>query len=142
LSTTFGTVIEHEGNDLAKFELPPSLRPTRNHVDSEFVTTDNNAWKHRNIVRQDCVRPPSEHVRRRLTDTAAFDHRALDANVSVMTEDHVMLGSGHPYRLREQQIGLLAHTSPTLDATARERMHWRDVQAFCGLAAEARVRRS
>jgi hypothetical protein len=63
MSTAFGTVIEHEGNDLVKFELPASLRPTCNHLDGEFVTTDNDAWKHRGIVGQDRVRRSKGHRR-------------------------------------------------------------------------------
>lgn len=70
-----------------------------------------NAWKHRDIVRQDCPRPPSEYARRFHTDAITFDPRALELLIGVMGVDRVMLGSDYPFPLGEQRIGSLIQGS-------------------------------
>ena len=79
-----------------------------------------NAWKHRDIVREDCPRPPSEYVKRFFVDSAVFDAGALRLLVDVMGDDRVMLGSDYPFPLGEQKIGELVSSSElSLDAKQR-----------------------
>lgn len=70
-----------------------------------------NAWKHRDIVRQDCPRPPSEYASRFHVDAITFDARALGLLIDVMGVDRVMLGSDYPFPLGEQHIGELIQSS-------------------------------
>ncbi|OFA03476.1 amidohydrolase family protein [Duganella phyllosphaerae] len=79
-----------------------------------------NAWKHRDIVREDCPRLPSEYVKRFFVDSAVFDPGALRLLVDVMGDDRVMLGSDYPFPLGEQKIGDLVLSSElSLDAKQR-----------------------
>jgi aminocarboxymuconate-semialdehyde decarboxylase len=93
-----------------------------------------NAWQHRDIVRQDCPNPPSSYARRFHVDSAVFDPGALRLLVEVMGDDRVMLGSDHPFPLGEQQIGALVAEAGFLDAAARQRIRHDNALAFFGLS--------
>jgi aminocarboxymuconate-semialdehyde decarboxylase len=119
--------------------IPESLKICFAHGGGSFAYTlgrVDNAWKHRDIVRQDCPRPPSEYARRFHTDTAVFDSRALDLLIDVMGVDRVMLGSDYPYPLGEQPIGSLIKASPSFDATQRRRLLHDNATHFFNLARE------
>lgn len=73
-----------------------------------------NAWRHRDIVREDCPRPPSEYTDRFYVDSAVFDQGALRLLVDVMGADRVMLGSDYPFPLGEQKIGSLVQQASFL----------------------------
>ena len=64
-----------------------------------------NAWRNRDIVREDCPRLPSSYVDRFSVDAAVFSGDALTFLVKTMGEERVMLGSDFPYPLGEQQVG-------------------------------------
>ncbi len=116
--------------------IPESLKICFAHGGGSFAYTlgrVDNAWKHRDIVRKDCPRPPSEYARRFYTDAAVFDHGALDLLVSVMGADRVMLGSDYPYPLGEQQIGSLINQAPTLSPTQRDLMLSGNARTFFNL---------
>ena len=81
-----------------------------------------NAWTHRDIVREDCPHLPSSYTDRFHVDSAVFDPRALDLLVSVMGEERVMLGSDYPFPLGEQTIGDLVRSQPGFSATTRNRI--------------------
>ena len=103
--------------------IPESLKICFAHGGGSFAYTlgrVDNAWKHRDIVRKDCPRPPSEYASRFHTDTAVFDHKALDLLTSVMGMERVMLGSDYPFPLGEQEIGALVKTSPFMDAAQQQ----------------------
>ncbi|HEY0297152.1 MAG TPA: amidohydrolase family protein [Bordetella sp.] len=93
-----------------------------------------NAWQHRDIVRQDCPRPPSEYARRLWCDSALFDHKALDMLVDAVGVDHVMMGSDYPFPLGEQPIGSLVSGSPYLDEAARKKILADNAKVFFNLA--------
>jgi aminocarboxymuconate-semialdehyde decarboxylase len=78
-----------------------------------------NAWRHRDIVREDCPHPPSHYCDRFMVDSAVFDARALSLLVDVMGAGRVLLGSDYPFPLGEQQIGKLVREHPTLAAEAK-----------------------
>ncbi|HEY1151311.1 MAG TPA: amidohydrolase family protein [Pseudoduganella sp.] len=92
-----------------------------------------NAWKHRDIVRQDCPRPPSEYVKRFFVDSAVFDAGALKLLVDVMGDERVMLGSDYPFPLGEQRIGGLV-TSSDLPQRSKELILHGNAQEFFNLS--------
>ncbi|PAT33704.1 amidohydrolase family protein [Vandammella animalimorsus] len=103
--------------------IPQRLKICFAHGGGSFAFTlgrADNAWKHRDIVRKDCPRPPSEYVHRFHTDAAVFDHAALQLLVDVMGPERVMLGSDYPFPLGEQPIGWLIQSAPDLDANNRQ----------------------
>jgi aminocarboxymuconate-semialdehyde decarboxylase len=73
-----------------------------------------NAWRCRDIVRQDCPNLPSSYVKRFFVDSAVFDQGALRLLVDVMGSDRIMLGSDYPFPLGEQSIGRLVNENPWL----------------------------
>jgi aminocarboxymuconate-semialdehyde decarboxylase len=96
-----------------------------------------NAWRHRDIVRQECPQLPSSYARRFHVDTAVFDTGALRLLTEVMGVDRVMLGSDSPFPLGEQRIGSLVRESPHLSDSDRKRMLRGNAEAFFGLALTA-----
>lgn len=91
-----------------------------------------NAWRHRDIIRQDCPRLPSSYTDRFYVDSAVFDARSLRLLVDVMGEDRVLLGSDYPYPLGEQEVGRLVATAGLEDRTVRK-IQCDNTLAFFGL---------
>ena len=90
-----------------------------------------NAWRHRDIIREDCPQLPSSYTDRFYTDSAVFDPRALRLLVDVMGEDRVLLGSDYPYPLGEQEVGrLVAHAD--LSPTVQQKILLRNTLTFFG----------
>src|SRR5690606_28661214 len=90
--------------------LPRSLKICFAHGGGSFaylLGRVDNAWRERDIIRQDCPNPPSSYVDRFHVDSAVFDPRALQFLVRVMGQSQVMLGSDYPFPLGEQKIGQL-----------------------------------
>lgn len=81
-----------------------------------------NAWRGRDIVRQDCPRLPSSYVDRFSVDSAVFDQRSLSLLTEVMGCDRVMLGSDYPFPLGERRIGQLVGESQTLSPAEKQRI--------------------
>jgi aminocarboxymuconate-semialdehyde decarboxylase len=81
-----------------------------------------NAWRHRDIVRKDCPRPPSGYAQRFYVDGAVFDAGALRLLTDVMSPDRVMLGSDYPFPLGEQRIGALVRSVDFLTAEQQQRI--------------------
>lgn len=92
-----------------------------------------NAWRRRDIVRQDCPQLPSSYARRLYTDSAVFDPGALRLLVDVMGADRVMQGTDAPFPLGEQQAGALVQSCDFLNAQDRERILDGNARAFFGL---------
>jgi aminocarboxymuconate-semialdehyde decarboxylase len=112
--------------------IPESLRICFGHGGGSFaflLGRVENAWKHRDIVRQDCPRPPSEYVKRFFVDSAVFNEGALKLLLDVMGDDRVMLGSDYPFPLGEQRIGDLVAGSG-LDERAKERILHENAEGF------------
>jgi aminocarboxymuconate-semialdehyde decarboxylase len=95
-----------------------------------------NAWRERDIVREDCPKLPSSYVDRFSVDSAVFDEGALRMLVDVMGAEHVMLGSDYPFPLGEQQIGHLIDRHAGLDEYAKHRLSSVNAQEFFNLADE------
>lgn len=92
-----------------------------------------NAWKHRDIVRADCPRLPSEYASRFYTDGAVFNEDALKMLLNVMGEDRVMLGSDYPFPLGEQEIGQLIARSDSFSETQKQKMLYQNAGQFFNL---------
>ncbi len=92
-----------------------------------------NAWRERDIVREDCPQLPSSYVDRFSVDSAVFDAGALKLLVDVMGEERVMLGSDYPYPLGEKQIGRLIDDHTGLDERAKQRLLGENARRFFGL---------
>ncbi|MFP2768662.1 amidohydrolase family protein [Oceanisphaera sp. KMM 10153] len=93
-----------------------------------------NAWLHRDIVREDCPRLPSEYVNRFYVDSAVFNPGALDLLVNVMGEDRIMLGSDYPFPLGEQQIGKLVKEQKSLTGETRQKILGTNARNFFNIA--------
>ncbi len=116
--------------------LPRTLKLCFAHGGGSFVYTlgrVDNAWTHRDIVRQDCPFLPSSYCDRFSVDSAVFDDRSLRLLVDVMGADRVMLGSDHPFPLGEQRIGRLVSTSTRLSADEKQRVLSCNAQNFFNL---------
>ena len=96
-----------------------------------------NAWRERDIVRQDCPQPPSSYVDRFSVDSAVFDPGALSLLVEVMGAQRVMLGSDAPFPLGEQQVGALVRGHARLDDAAKRAILGGNAAKFFGLAEAA-----
>ncbi len=92
-----------------------------------------NAWKQRDIVREDCPNPPSYYTDRFYVDSAVFDEGALQLLVDVMGEKHVMLGSDYPFPLGEQEIGGLIKKHPGFSDKAKSNLLSDNAAHFFGL---------
>lgn len=95
-------------------KLPRSLKICFAHGGGSFaflLGRVDNAWRERDIIRQDCPNPPSSYVDRFYVDSAVFDPQALQLLVNVMGQSQVMLGSDYPFPLGEQKIGQLIRDS-------------------------------
>ncbi|MCY0853909.1 amidohydrolase family protein [Cupriavidus sp. D39] len=99
-----------------------------------------NAWRHRDIVRESCPNLPSSYVDRFSVDSAVFDARSLGLLVDVMGEERVMLGSDYPYPLGEEVIGSLVGNHETLSDQAKDRILGVNAAKFFNLPADMRGR--
>ncbi len=117
--------------------LPRSLKLCFAHGGGAFAFTlgrVDNAWKYRDIVRQDCPNLPSSYCDRFSVDSAVFDPKALRLLVDVMGSERVMLGSDYPYPLGEEKIGHLVSGSDLLSAAEKQRILTDNAKAFFNIA--------
>ncbi len=118
--------------------LPRSLKLCFAHGGGSFpylLGRVDNAWRNRDIVREDCPRLPSSYVDRFYVDAAVFSGDALTLLVKTMGEERVMLGSDYPFPLGEQQVGSLIRSHESLPAAARERLLHANAARFFDLEA-------
>ena len=105
--------------------LPRSLKLCFAHGGGSFaflLGRVDNAWHHRDIVREDCPRPPSSYVDRFCVDSAVFDPGALQLLVDVMGAERVLLGSDYPFPLGEQRVGALVREHKRLGDAEKARI--------------------
>jgi aminocarboxymuconate-semialdehyde decarboxylase len=116
--------------------LPRSLKLCFAHGGGSFaylLGRVDNAWRNRDIVREDCPQLPSSYLDRFYVDATVFSRDALHLLVRTMGENRVMLGSDYPYPLGEQQVGDLIRSHPTLTAATRAKLLRANASAFFGL---------
>ena len=105
--------------------LPESLKICFAHGGGSFaflIGRVDNAWRHRDIVRQDCPSLPSSYVNRFYLDSAVFNDDALVMLTKTVGDDRVMLGSDYPFPLGEKDIGQLIRNSPQLTAKQKRKV--------------------
>ena len=122
--------------------IPESLKICFAHGGGSFaflLGRADNAWKHRDIVRKDCPRPPSEYARRFHVDGIVFEQGALRLLVDVMGPDRVMLGSDYPFPLGEQTIGALVRGAGFLSAAQQQGILSDNAVSFFNLQEEHKV---
>ncbi|TFZ03410.1 amidohydrolase family protein [Ramlibacter rhizophilus] len=115
--------------------IPPSLRICFAHGGGSFAYTlgrVDNAWRHRDIVRQDCPELPSTYARRMYTDSAVFDPGALRLLTDVMGTERVMFGTDAPFPLGDQEPGALVRGCDFLSADAQQRILEGSAREFFG----------
>jgi len=92
-----------------------------------------NAWRHRDIVRQDCPNLPSSYSDRFYVDSAVFSEGSLQLLTDTMGEDRVLLGSDSPFPLGEQRVGTLVREHKTLSDEAKTKILGTNSINFFGL---------
>lgn len=105
--------------------LPRSLKLCFAHGGGSFaylLGRVDNAWLHRDIVREHCPQLPSSYTDRFSVDSAVFDPGALRLLVDVMGPDRVMLGTDYPFPLGEQKMGHLVRSAQTLSETEKTKI--------------------
>jgi aminocarboxymuconate-semialdehyde decarboxylase len=118
--------------------LPRSLKLCFAHGGGSFpylMGRVDNAWRNREIVREDCPHLPSSYMDRFYVDGAVFSGDALTCLVKTMGEDRVMLGSDYPFPLGEQQVGNLIQTHEGLSPAVRDKLLHANARRFFGLGA-------
>ena len=116
--------------------LPRSLKICFAHGGGSFpylLGRVDNAWRHRDIVREDCPNPPSSCVDRIHVDSAVFDEGALRLLVDVMGEDRVMFGTDYPFPLGEQQMGALVRGTGRLSDGEKRKILGDNAIGFFGI---------
>jgi aminocarboxymuconate-semialdehyde decarboxylase len=118
--------------------LPRSLKLCFAHGGGSFpylIGRVDNAWRNRDIVREDCPQLPSSYIDRFYVDAAVFSDESLTCLVKTMGEDRVMLGSDYPFPLGEQQVGNLIRTHEGLLPAVRDKLLHGNARRFFGLGA-------
>lgn len=92
-----------------------------------------NAWRHRDIVRQDCPNLPSSYADRFYVDSAVFSEGSLQLLTDVMGEERVLLGSDSPFPLGEQRVGTLVREHKTLSLDAKAKILGQNALEFFNL---------
>lgn len=118
-------------------ELPRSLRLCFAHGGGSFaflLGRVENAWHHRDIVREACPNPPSSYTDRFCVDSCVFDPGALQLLVDVMGEERVLFGTDYPFPLGEQDPGKVVRETHGLSEQARERILEGNARAFFRLS--------
>jgi len=89
-----------------------------------------NAWRQRDIVRDDSPHPPSHYVDRFSVDSAIFSDASLRFLVDVMGPDRVMLGSDYPFPLGETAPGEWIRGAKSLNENEKQKLLSSNAQAF------------
>lgn len=95
-------------------KLPETLKICFAHGGCNFavlIGRVDNAWRHRDIVSEDCPNLPSSSCKRFYVDSVVFNNRSLVLLVEIIGEDSIMLGSDYPLPLDAQDTGNLIRKS-------------------------------
>ncbi len=92
-----------------------------------------NAWHHRDIVRQDCPNPPSYYTDRFYVDSAVFSEDSLELLVKTMGEERVLMGSDSPFPLGEQKVGSLVRNHSSFSDQRKRKILGKNALEFFNL---------
>ena len=118
--------------------LPTSLELCFAHGGGSFaflLGRVDNAWHRRDIVREDCPKPPSAYVDRLHVDAAVFSNESLNLLTDVMGSDRVMYGSDYPFPLGELRMGQGVRNNPLLSQAEKDRILGLNAVQFFRLGA-------
>ena len=115
--------------------LPTKLRICFAHGGGSFaylLGRVDNAWKHRDIVSENCPNVPSSYCDRFYTDSILFEPSALSLLIETMGEQRVLFGTDYPFPLGEQKPGETINNHPTMSAACRHRLLSENAIEFFG----------
>lgn len=92
-----------------------------------------NAWRRRDLVRQDCPNLPSSYVDRFYVDSAVFSNESLQLLTAIMGDEKVMLGSDSPFPLGEQRVGTLIREHQQISSSSKQKILGENAMHFFGL---------
>jgi len=92
-----------------------------------------NAWRHRDIIREDCPNLPSSYIDRFHVDSAVFSDESLQLLTNIMGDERVMLGSDSPFPLGEQRVGTLVRGHKQLSDSSKRKILGENATSFFGL---------
>ncbi|MEJ8859159.1 amidohydrolase family protein [Variovorax robiniae] len=95
-----------------------------------------NAWRQRDIVRENCPKLPSSYVDRFYVDSAVFDHGSLRLLTEVHGANRILLGSDYPFPLGEARIRTLIEEADVLSDFDRCGMLSGNAEQFFSLSSE------
>ena len=113
--------------------LPKTLKICFAHGGGSFVFLlgrGDNAWRHRDIVREQCPNLPSSYVTRFSVDSAVFDESALRLLIDVMGDERVMFGTDYPFPLGEQDMGALVRSATTISNDEKSKILGLNAKSF------------
>ena len=113
--------------------LPESLKLCFAHGGGSFVFLlgrVDNAWRQRDIVRENCPNLPSSYVSRFSVDSAVFDEAALRLLIDVMGEERVMFGTDYPFPLGEQDMGTLIRSATSISPDEQSKILGLNAKSF------------
>lgn len=122
--------------------LPTSLKICFAHGGGSFaflIGRVDNAWRHRDIVRQDCPNLPSAYIGRFYVDSAVFSDDALEFLVKTIGDNRVMLGSDYPFPLGEKDIGRLIRESIKLAPAQKKKILTENALEFFNLQPDENI---
>lgn len=118
--------------------LPETLRICFAHGGGSFaylIGRVDNAWRRRDIVREDCPELPSSYARRMFVDSAAFSDRSLRLLTDVMGSDRVVTGTDYPFPLGEEKLGAGVVGNDLLSAAEKRAMLSGNAMNFLNLSS-------
>ena len=118
--------------------LPQELRICFAHGGGSFaylIGRVDNAWRQRDIVRDNCPELPSSYARRMYVDSAVFSDRSLRLLADVMGTDRVVTGTDYPFPLGEENLSAGVIGNPLLSASEKQAMLGDNALNFLNLPA-------
>ncbi len=118
--------------------LPRNLRICFSHGGGSFaylLGRVDNAWRNRDLVREDCPNLPSSYINRFSVDSAVFDPASLRLLIDIMGAEQVMFGTDYPFPFGESPMGTLVRDAAFLSETARRQILGENAIRFFGIDA-------
>src|SRR3990172_3580956 len=79
---------------------------------------------------------PREYLGRFYLDSLVHDELALDYLVSLIGEDHVVMGSDYPFSLGEHEPGKLIESMAEMNNVVKEKLLWKNAVEFLGITEQ------
>ena len=116
--------------------LPETLKICFAHGGGAFASQIgrvDNAWTHRDIVREDCPQLPSSYTKHFATDSIVFEPEMMSLLAETMSTERIMFGTDYPFPLGDQTPGTMIRNHPALTSEAKDKLLHANAIAFFGL---------